>query len=204
MGMSSLALFHHAWRRFRLWQFRREGLTVADDCRFHDVPAFGSEPYLISIGKHVAIAARVTFITHDGGTYVFRDQERFRKVIKYGRITILDNCVIGYGVILLPGVTVGPNSVVGAGAVVTSNVPPGVLALGNPAKPVMQIQQYAEWALAATPEYDEEEYSRDKRGVLLRAQIRGAKAPRETPPTQQAEAGAEAGPSGRPGDPPHR
>lgn len=41
---------------------------------------------------------------------------------------------IGTGAIILPGVNIGDNSVVGAGAVVTKNVPPGVVVVGNPAK----------------------------------------------------------------------
>jgi acetyltransferase-like isoleucine patch superfamily enzyme len=173
-AMSLLRAILRWWVRLRVWNVRRKGLVVADDCRFEGFPSFGSEPYLITIGKHVAMASEVSFITHDGGTHVFRHQERFRKVIKYGRITVHDNCVLGHRVILLPGVSVGPNSVVAAGAVVTRNVPPNTLAAGNPAKPVMSITQYAEWSLAATPAYDEEEYHRDKRSVLTRLPIKGS------------------------------
>lgn len=49
-------------------------------------------------------------------------------------ITIHDNVWIGGGAIILPGVTVGRNSVVGAGAVVTRDVPPDALVAGNPAR----------------------------------------------------------------------
>ncbi len=154
--------------KYHLRQLRKAGLTIPDDCKLMDLPNFGSEPYLITIGSHVGIASEVLFITHDGGTHVFRDQERFRKVIKYGRIRIMDNCVIGQRAIILPGVTIGPNSVVAAGAVVTKSVPPNVLAAGNPAKPVLSIQQYAEWSLGTTPVYDEDEYKRDKRACLLK------------------------------------
>jgi hypothetical protein len=161
-------------QRFKLWLARRQGLVYGKGCRFASVPAWGSEPYLITIGDHVGFAGEVTFITHDGGTWVFRDQERYRKVIKYGRINIKDNCVIGERVILLPGVTIGPNSVVSAGSVVSRNIPPGVLAAGNPAKPVMTVEQYAEWSLAGTPDYDEAEYHRDKRAFLTRMTLRGS------------------------------
>ena len=118
------------------------------------------------------MAAEVTFITKDGATHVFTHLERYRKVIKYGRINIRDNCVIGERVILLPGVTIGPDSVVAAGSVVARSIPPGVLAAGNPAKPVMSVHQYAEWALAATPDYDEAELARDKKAVLMRMYMR--------------------------------
>jgi serine acetyltransferase len=79
----------------------------------------------------------------------------------------------------MPGVTIGPNSVVAAGSVVSRNVPANTLVAGNPAKPVMSIEQYAEWALAATPDYDVEDYHRDKKAFLLRMTLRGS---RKTPP----------------------
>jgi acetyltransferase-like isoleucine patch superfamily enzyme len=162
-----------AWTAVRLWRLRRQGLTIADDCRLSGMPSFGSEPYLISIGRHVAMADEVAFITHDGGTHVFRDREPYRKVIKYGRITVLDNCVIGYRAIILPGVVIGPNSVVSAGSVVTRNVPPNTVVAGNPAAPVMTIEQYAQWSTAFSPPYDEELYRRDKRAALLQMALRG-------------------------------
>lgn len=162
------------YKRIRIWQARRAGLVLGEGCRFARFPSFGTEPYLITLGNHVAIASDVVFITHDGGTFAFRHQERYRKVIKYGRINILDNCVIGERAILLPGVTIGPNSVVAAGAVVSRNVPPNVLAAGNPAKPVMTMLQYAEWSLASTPDYDEAAYHRDKKTFLMNMRMRGS------------------------------
>ena len=160
--------------RLGIWRFRRAGIAIGDDCQFADIPGFGSHPYLITLGRNVAMAAHVTFITKDGGTHVFQHLERYRKVIKYGRINILDNCVIGERVILLPGVTIGPDSVVAAGSVVARSIPPGVLAAGNPARPVMTVHQYAEWSLAATPDYDEEEYARNEKASLMRMRMRGS------------------------------
>lgn len=153
---------------------------MGDDCRFADIPSFGSHPYLITLGRNVAMAAEVTFITNDGGTHVFTHMERYRKVIRYGRINIRDNCVIGERAILLPGVTIGPDSVVAAGAVVSQSIPPDVLAAGNPAKPVMTVHQYAEWSLAATPDYDEEEFARNEKAMLMRMHMRES-APRRFP-----------------------
>ncbi len=172
--MAMVDRFKSIYRGFRLWRLRKAGLTIASDCRMTKIPDFGSEPYLITIGKHVGIATEVLFITHDGGTYVFRHLERYKKVIKYGRITILDNCIIGARVIILPGVTIGPDSVVAAGSVVSRSVPPGVLAAGNPAKPIMTIQQYAEWSLSATPDYNENDYRKDKRAFLKKFRMRGS------------------------------
>jgi maltose O-acetyltransferase len=54
-------------------------------------------------------------------------------------ITIGDNAWLGGGVVVLPGVTIGADAVIGAGSVVTHDVPPGVLAVGNPARVVREL-----------------------------------------------------------------
>lgn len=155
---------------------RREGAVIGEGCIFAGLPEFGSEPYLITIGRDVRFAPRVALITHDGGIAVAHtmDPGRYGKTRKFGRIDIQDNCVIGLGVIILPGVTIGRDCVVAAGSVVTRSLPPGVVAAGNPAQPIMTIRQYAEWALAATPEIDEEQYARDPRAYLMRTALRGS------------------------------
>lgn len=154
--------------RLKLARLKRRGLQIADDCLLGAWPTWGSEPYLISIGRHVAIADRVQFITHDGGTWVFREDPRYRHVIKYGRITIHDNCFIGIGAILMPGIEIGPNAVVAAGSVVTRSVPPDSLAAGVPARVIMSTEQYASQSLHLLQEYDASAYALDKRSELLR------------------------------------
>lgn len=62
------------------------------------------------------------------------------------------NCWLGAGVIVLPGVTIGDNSVIGAGSVVTKNVPANVIAVGNPCKVLREIN-----------ERDKEYYYKDRR-----------------------------------------
>ncbi|WP_246657775.1 DapH/DapD/GlmU-related protein [Arthrobacter yangruifuii] len=54
-------------------------------------------------------------------------------------ISIGNNVWIGGGTTILPGITVGENSVVGAGAVVPRDVPPNTVVVGNPAKPVRTV-----------------------------------------------------------------
>ena len=149
---------------------------IGEDCIFSSLPEFGSEPYLISIGSNVRFSSRIVMITHDGGIRVIHtlEPERYGKVHKFGRIDIRDNCVIGWGTIILPGVTIGPDCVIAAGSVVTRSIPPGVLAAGNPAKPVMTVRQYAEWSLAANPDVSEEEFARDPKACLMHTPLRGS------------------------------
>jgi len=154
--------------KWRLNRLKAEGLQITSDCRMIGFPEFGSEPYLISIGSHVTISSGVKFLTHDGGTFVFRDQAPYKRVIKYGRITIHENCFIGARAIILPGVEIGPNSVVAAGAVVTKTVPPNSVVGGNPAQVIKTVTEYADACLCACPQYDVDTYATDKRRELLR------------------------------------
>jgi acetyltransferase-like isoleucine patch superfamily enzyme len=109
----------------------------------------------------------VTFLTHDGATWCFREQEKYRDVIRYGKITIYDNCFVGANVTILPNVSIGPNSIIGAGSVVTKDVKPNSVYAGCPAKFICSLTEYAEKCLVETPEYDKEAYLKDKKAEVL-------------------------------------
>jgi acetyltransferase-like isoleucine patch superfamily enzyme len=158
------------YKKWLLRRLKRQGLQISDDCRLLASPksCFGTEPYLISIGRHVTITSKVQFITHDGGTYVFRFSPEFQDVIKYGRITVHDNCFLGFGAIILPGVNIGPNSVVAAGSVVSKHIPPGQVWGGAPAKYICTTEEYSRESLRKTPDYNRRAYRKDKKTELLR------------------------------------
>lgn len=59
---------------------------------------------------------------------------QFNKAVHIGK-----NCWLGAGVLVMPGVTIGDNTVVGAGSVVTKDLPPNVIAVGNPCKVLREI-----------------------------------------------------------------
>ena len=87
---------------------------------------------MISIRDHVLISFGVTFITHDGATWVFREQEKYKGTAKFGQISISNNVFIGAKSMILPNVNIGDNSIITAGAVVTKSVPSGeVLGTGS-------------------------------------------------------------------------
>ena len=54
-------------------------------------------------------------------------------------VIIEDNVWLGYGVKILKGVHIGKNSVIGAGSIVTKNIPANVIAAGNPCKVIKQL-----------------------------------------------------------------
>ena len=123
---------------------RKQGSQVGENC-FIVPTTLGTEPYLVSIGNHVAIAAGVVFITHDGGPWVFRHEVPDIQV--FGPIVIEDNSLIGANAVIFPNVRIGPNSVVGAGSVVISDVPPSTIVMGVPARPFGSIAKYREKCL---------------------------------------------------------
>lgn len=112
-------------RRNPIEYARKLGVKVGKECRFTGNPRWGSELWLIQVGNHVLLSAEVNFVTHDAGTFLFRDTEGYKDVFKFAPIVIHDNCFIGMRSTRLPGIEIGPNSVVAAGSVVTRSVPPG-------------------------------------------------------------------------------
>jgi acetyltransferase-like isoleucine patch superfamily enzyme len=123
------------------------GARVGGNCSIYTSPHnFGTEPWLVEIGDNVTIGQDVMFINHDGSSRLFRDRLPRMNPLgnRFGTIIIHDNCFIGNKAILLPGVQVGPESIVGAGSVVTKTVPPQTVVAGNPARPIKTLDEYIE------------------------------------------------------------
>ena len=85
----------------------------------------------ITIGQDVQIGPNVQLLTP---THPTESDLRRAKYETAKPIVIGNNVWLGGGVIVLPGVTIGKNSVIGAGAVVTKDIPANVVAVGNPAR----------------------------------------------------------------------
>jgi maltose O-acetyltransferase len=85
----------------------------------------------ITIGADVQIGPNVQLLTP---THPLDPETRRAKWEAAEPITIGDNVWLGGGVIVCPGVTIGENTVVGAGTVVPKDLPPNVVAVGNPAR----------------------------------------------------------------------
>ena len=144
-GRIARAIRLRRYNRFtRAEYFRQQGAQVGEDCSI--IPtSLGEEPYLVKIGRHVTIAAGVKFIPHDGGPWVFREEIPDLQV--FGPIVIENNCVIGENVLLFPNIRIGENSIIGAGSVVISDIPPNTIAMGVPARPLGSVAKYKEKCL---------------------------------------------------------
>jgi galactoside O-acetyltransferase len=97
-------------------------------------------PELVTIGEDVWLTRNVTILTHFNPSESLRD---FIGDIVCKEVVIEDGVFIGIGSIILPGVRIGKNSVVGAGSVVTKDVPPYTIVAGNPATVIKELKPSA-------------------------------------------------------------
>lgn len=121
---------------------KKVGVNINGQLHLYGNVYWGTEPWIITVGDNVYITDGVRFITHDGGTLLFRSQIPDLEITK--PITIGDNVYIGNNVILLPGVTIGNRVVIGAGAVVTKDIPDNSVAVGVPAIVIKTVDEYLE------------------------------------------------------------
>jgi acetyltransferase-like isoleucine patch superfamily enzyme len=141
MGLTRLLrklVLRYGTQDMRTGTLRAMGVRIGDRCRIYTTN-FGPEPWLIRIGDHVCISNDVTFVNHNL-TWPFQD--KYESLTGFGAIDIKDNCQIGVNVTILPSVTIGPNSLVGAGSVVSRDIPPDTVAAGNPAVPVCTLAEF--------------------------------------------------------------
>lgn len=129
-------------RNYRPYVYMKK---VGVNCKTNDVHIYGrinwgTEPWIITIGKNVHITDGVKFITHDGGTLLFRKYVPDLEITK--PIVLGDEVYLGNNVIILPGVHIGNKVVIGAGAVVTKNIPDNSVAVGVPAKVIKTTDEY--------------------------------------------------------------
>ena len=103
---------------------------------------WGTEPWIITLGSNVHITDGVKFITHDGGTLLYRHIIPDLEITK--PISVGSDVYIGNNVIILPGVKIGNNVVVGAGAIVSKDIPDNSVAVGVPARVIKSADEYFE------------------------------------------------------------
>ena len=143
-------------RRRRRWQRLQEmGMRIGRDVLLPDSTwVDSSHCYLISIGDHCGFGDGCLLLAHDAQMDEYLDAARI------GRIIVHESSHIGARTIILPGVEIGPRTVVGAGSVVTHSLPPDTVCAGNPARVLCTLNEYlakhdARLKAAARFPYDE-------------------------------------------------
>lgn len=97
-----------------------------------------SHCFLIEIGDNVTFSLRVTVLAHDAST------KKLIGLTRIGRVRIGSNVFVGANATILPGVTIGDDSVIGANSVVTKDVPKSSVAVGSPARVIGKIDALEE------------------------------------------------------------
>ncbi len=112
------------------------GLTLVDDTHIYvgDGTMFGPNCVIATAGHPIDPGLRERQLQYNVPVYIGK------------------NCWLGAGVLVMPGVTIGDNTVIGAGSVVTKDIPANVIAVGNPCKVLREIG-----------EHDKEFYFKDRR-----------------------------------------
>lgn len=108
---------------------KRNGLKVGSGTRiYNETRDYGCYPELVRIGNNCVVTSGVRFLTNPA----IRPFLPEKSGSPGSGIVVHDNCFLGISSIICPGVSIGPNAVVGAGAVVLSDVPPNMCVSGSP------------------------------------------------------------------------
>lgn len=120
------------------------GVTIGDNCRIYgnSPNMWGTEPFLITIGSNVFITNDCKFVNHDGGTLILRSKTPDLEITK--PITIGNDVYLGIETIIMPGVNINNNVIIGARSIVTKNVETDSVMVGIPAKKIKTVTQYHE------------------------------------------------------------
>jgi maltose O-acetyltransferase len=114
-----------------------KGMTVGRKCSIQEGVVFDeSYCWLISLGDNVTLAPFAYLLAHDASMIKHLGYARI------GRVCIEDGVFVGARVVILPGVTIGKNSIIGAGSIVSHSIPPDVVVAGNPANVICDLATF--------------------------------------------------------------
>lgn len=123
---------------------RSLGVKLGENVNFYGMSSgmFGTEPWLISIGNNVYITAGCSFVTHDGGTLILRKE--VPDLEWTAPISIGNDVYIGLRSLIMPGVKIGNRVIIGAGSIITKDIPDNSVAAGVPARVIKTVDEYLE------------------------------------------------------------
>jgi hypothetical protein len=118
---------------------------------------------LITLCENCVITGSTILLTHDytiwhAAVGIGRISKKDPEFKLKGSIVVGENAFIGTNCIILPGVEIGRNAIVGAGSVVTKNVPENTIVAGNPAKKIGELSGYVDKYFLTTNTSDKLKY----------------------------------------------
>jgi maltose O-acetyltransferase len=137
--MLSALLSRNLYRRICLKRMQRKGLKIGR--RVHISSPSGIDDrfcYLVSIGDYCILGEDVLIYAHDASTQMHLGYT------KKDKVTIGCRTFVGARTIILAGVNIGDDVIIGAGSVVTHDIPNNSIAVGNPARVIKSTSEYIE------------------------------------------------------------
>lgn len=116
-------------------QLRKKGAIIGENVSLLGATIDKNTACLVEIGNNVTIT-NATVLAHDAST------KGLLGYTKIAKVKIGNNVFIGFGSIVLPGVTIGNNVIVGAGSIVREDIPDNSVVAGNPAKVICTTEEY--------------------------------------------------------------
>jgi acetyltransferase-like isoleucine patch superfamily enzyme len=123
------------------WKSQRRLHSIGEKCSIN-IGVNITDPAYVRIGNNCSLSA-CTLLGHDAVVRILNNVHGTR-MDAVGKIEIRDNSFVGHGAIVMPNTTIGPDSIVAAGSVVTKDVPPGMVVGGVPAKVICSTAELME------------------------------------------------------------
>lgn len=136
-------LFRNGWKRADYLR-RHNSLAAIGKRVYYYSRIYPSDPKLLKIGDNVVIATNVRFVCHDRVDIMLTGllDQNYSKF--YAPIEVGNNVFIGSDTVILPGVKIGDNTIIGAGAVVTKDLPSGFVWGGVPARCIECFSEFVD------------------------------------------------------------
>ncbi|MBQ9517872.1 MAG: acyltransferase [Eubacterium sp.] len=145
----------NGWKKMEYLKKKKVFAAVGEHCFFQST-ILPAEPFLVSFGDNVSVAAGVRIITHSIANTVFNYEDKTNAHrCRFAEVKIGNNVYIGADAIINFGVTIGNNCIVAAGAVVTKDVPDGSVVGGVPAKIIGSYDEVKKKSLEFSKPYND-------------------------------------------------
>ena len=140
-GKARFWLLRNGWKRADYLRKHNSLAAIGSNVYYYS-RIFPSDPKLLKIGNNVVICTDVRFVGHDRVDIMLSGMlgEKYTKY--YEPIEVGNNVFIGSDTVILPGVKIGDNTVIGAGAVVTRDLPSGNVWGGVPARRIGSFEEF--------------------------------------------------------------
>ena len=114
-------------KQYNIILLRKRGIVIGENTDIIDTTFDTNFPFLITIGNDCIITG-ATILCHDASHILFSNR------VKIGKVTVGNRCFIGMGAIVLPGVRIGDDCVIGSNSTVTKSVADDSVMVGSPAR----------------------------------------------------------------------